>query len=210
MGYTHGTNWTDEMVKQSVSGMVKDCGLDRMPSKSEIEDYFKNTALTNVISKRYGFYNLAKQLGLEVKKSDTYFGKKYEEIALQKLINMGFLVDKMSTRHPYDLLVNAGIKIDVKASKLYKSPNGNFYSFNLEKKFVTCDIFILFCLRDDGFIEREYIVPSVSVVNNTQISIGEKNSKYSIFLSKWDLLSDYDRFLTQILKIPHSGYNGLN
>lgn len=199
MGYAHGINWTDEMVKQTVSEMVKDCGLDRMPSKSEIEDYFKNTALTNVISRRYGFYNLARQLGLEVKKSDTYYGKKYEEIMMNKLVGMGFSVERMSTRHSYDLLVSPGIKIDVKASRLYKGPNGNFYSFNLEKKFATCDIFILVCTDDDGSIEREYVIPSVFAINNTQISIGEGDSKYSKFINKWNLLSEYDHFVKQIL-----------
>jgi len=199
MGYTNGTQWTDEKIKEATMEIVKNGNLDRMPSRSEIEDYYKNTALSNAISKRWGFYGLAEILGLKIKQSETYFGKKHEEIAMGKMIGMGFEVDRMSVKFPYDLFINKSIKVDVKVSRLYKGPNGNFYTFNIEKPFATCDIFILLCLDDGNEISREYIIPSIFVPENTQISIGEIESKYSRFLNRWDYFDIYDNFSKQLL-----------
>lgn len=199
MGYTHGTQWNDEKIKQSIIEIVKRLGLDRMPSKSEVEKYCNDTSLSNAISKRWGFYGLAEIMGLEVKQSETKFGKMHEEIVMDKLADIGFKVDRMSVKFPYDLFVNKSIKVDVKVSRLYKGPSGDFYTFNTEKPFATCDIFVLLCLDEEDEIDREYIIPSVFVPKNTQISIGNKNSKYSRFLNRWDYFDIYNNFAKQLL-----------
>ena len=199
MGYSHGKQWTDEKIFKSVDEIINWYGLDRMPSKSEVEKYCNDTSLSNAISKRWGFYGLAKILGLEVKQSETKFGKMYEEIVMDKLVDIGFKVERMSVRFPYDLFINKSIKVDVKVSRIYKGPSGDFYTFNIEKPFATCDIFVLLCLCDEDEITREYIVPSVFVPENTQISIGNKNSKYSRFLNRWDYFDIYNNFTNQLL-----------
>lgn len=200
MGYTHGTKWTDELIKQKVLEVIDALKLDRMPSRKECENYFHNTALTNAISDRCGWYNLAKELGIEIKESETHFGKTYEARATEMLQGMGFEVRRMSQNFPYDLLVDDCVKIDVKASRLYRGKQGNFYSFNLEKSFATCDFFILLTVSDDDTIERKMIVPSSHVIANNQISVGEHKSKYYQYTDRFDLIENAVTFWTNLGK----------
>jgi hypothetical protein len=200
MGHTHGTQWTDELVKQKVLEVIEAMKLDRMPSRKECENYFHGTGLTNVISRRYGWYNLAKELGFDIKESETRFGKTYEARATEMLQGMGFEVRRMSQNFPYDLLVDDCVKIDVKASRLYRGKQGNFYSFNLEKSFATCDFFLLLAVSDEDTIERKMVVPSSCVIANNQISIGEHKSKYYQFTDRFDLVENAVAFWLNLAK----------
>ena len=200
MGHTHGTKWTDELIKQKVLEVISAMKLDRMPSKQECENYFHGTGLTNAISRRYGWYNLAKELGIEIKESETYFGKTYEARATEMLQGMGFEVRRMSQNFPYDLLVDDCVKIDVKASRLYRGKQGNFYSFNLEKPFATCDFFLLLAIGDDDTIERKMVVPSSHVIANNHISIGEHKSKDYQYTDRFDLIEEAVSFWVNIGK----------
>ena len=84
--------------------------------------YYHDTSLTNAVSKRMGWYRLAQMMGLPIKDSETYFGKRHEESAKEMLIAKGFEVRRMPQNFPYDLFVNDRIKVDVKASRLYQGP----------------------------------------------------------------------------------------
>ena len=123
MGYVRGTRWTDELIKEKVIEVKEKLGLDRMPSRKECANYFHNDALVNAVSRRKKWYKLAEELGLEVKNSETYFGKSYEAKTEEMLNGMGFEVRKMSQNFPYDLLVDC-VKVDVKASHLYQGKKG--------------------------------------------------------------------------------------
>lgn len=150
MGYAHGIQWTDEKIKQGIREVIAAYKLDRMPSRGECEQHFGNSCLASVISRRKGgWYALAKEMGLPIKKSETYLGKQQERIVCEVLTAKGFDVDKMPQNFPYDILVDNAVKIDVKASHLYKSKQGNFYAFNLEKKYATCDVYILLTLDEN-------------------------------------------------------------
>lgn len=35
MGYTHGTYWTDELIKEKICEVINNLGIDRMPSRKE-------------------------------------------------------------------------------------------------------------------------------------------------------------------------------
>lgn len=188
MGYVCGTRWTDELIKEKVIEVKEKLGLDRMPSRKECANYFHNDALVNAVSRRKKWYKLAEELGLEVKNSETYFGKSYEAKTEEMLNGMGFEVRKMSQNFPYDLLVDDCVKVDVKASHLYQGKTGGFYTFNLEKPYATCDFFILFAIGENEEINRIMVVPSTHVIANTQISVGENNSKYHKYTEKWDLI----------------------
>ena len=50
------------------------------------------------------------------------------------------------------------VKIDVKTGNKTKAHGYNFYSFNLEKKQQTCDLYIVYCLGENKNIEKIYIV----------------------------------------------------
>lgn len=188
MGYTHGTKWTDELIKEKVLEVVKALKIDRMPTRSECVNYFHDGRLANAISKRCGWYSLAKELDLDIKESETTFGKRYETIAEELLQELGFQVRRMSQNFPYDLLVDDCVKVDVKASRLYKGKLGNFYSFNLEKPYATCDIYLLFAINDSDEIEKTMVVPSKNVIAQNQISVGEYNSKYHKYTERFDLI----------------------
>ena len=198
MGYTHGTKWTDDMIAKSVLQVKDALSLDRMPSRQECKDYFHDEALVNAIARRKGWYALAGELGLPIKESETYFGKSQETVAAEMLISRGHSVRRMSQNFPYDLLVDDAVKVDVKASHLYKGPNGSFYSFRVDKPFATCDIYFLFALNDDNTNRDIYIIPSVFVVAQTQISIGETKSKYQRFIDGWDYIEQYSDFMAGI------------
>lgn len=200
MGHTHGTQWTDELIKQKVLEVIDALKLDRMPSRKECENYFHNTGLTNAVSRRCGWHNLAKELGVEIKESETFFGKSYEATAAEMLQAFGFEVRRMSQNFPYDLLVDDCVKVDVKASRLYRGKQGNFYSFNLEKPFATCDFYLLLAVGDDGVIERQMVVPSNQVIANNQISIGEHKSKYYRFSDRFDLIENAVAFWTELVQ----------
>lgn len=198
MGYTHGTKWTDDLIKEKVLEVVDALELKRMPSRKECATYFQDESLANAISKRTGWYELAGQLGLSIKESETYFGKKQEVVAQERLISMGYEVRRMPQNFPYDLLVNDSLKVDVKASNLYSGANGSFYSFNLEKPFCTCDIYMLYLLNNDKTEKDVLIVPSVFVATNTQISVGEKTSKYYKYSQRWDYIASYSEFFAGV------------
>jgi hypothetical protein len=198
LAYTHGTKWTDDLIKERILEVVSALGIDRMPSEKECKEYYHNSGLSNAISRREGWYALAAELGLQVKKSETFFGKLFEQAAQEQLISRGYEVRRMPQNFPYDLLVNDCVKIDVKASKLYRSKNGNFYSFNLEKPFCTCDIYMLYLLNDDSREKELIILPSKYVATQTQIGIGESTSKYHEFIQKWGYIAKYCDFLKAV------------
>lgn len=193
MGYTHGIKWTDEMIKQEIFDVMTAMCIKRMPSRSEIELVTGNSSLTNKISRSGGFYWWAEKLGLDRKNSETSLGNEYEYIVMNKLTDKGYNVKKMSTKHPYDLLVNENIKIDVKAAKPYISnKNDRFHTFNLYDGIPTCDIYIAIALDESDEVEKVLIIPS-KYAKVTQISIGSV-SKYDKYINRWDYVERYDRF----------------
>jgi len=171
-----------------------------MPSRVELVEYYGDNKLTNAI-KRYpgGYYAIASELGLEMKESDTNYGKLQERIAIETLTSMGYDVKHMVQNHPYDLLVNNCLKIDVKMSRLYNGNAGSFYSCNLEKPFCTCDIYIIYLLNDDFSTKDILIIPSKFIYSNTQIGIGEKTSKYYVYSNRWDFIQSYVEFFESII-----------
>ena len=168
MGYSHGKCWTQESISKAVHDVMKVLEIDRMPSNQECHKVLGDSSLSNAIAKRGGFYALAKELNLPIKKSETLLGKRMEALAYEMLKSRGFNPVQMSVRFPYDILVD-GIKIDVKASHLYRGKVGNFYTFNLEKKYATCDIYILITLTEENEVLDVFIVPSKFVAQNSHI-----------------------------------------
>ncbi len=190
MGYARGIRWSDELIREKVLEVSNFLSLNRMPSRQECENYFGDTALTNAVSRRMGWYSLAKDLGLPIKTSNTTFGKSFESMAEQLLLSKGFQVIRMSQNFPYDLLIDNCVKVDVKASRMYHGSQGYFYSFSIEKKFASCDFYLLLAVNDDREIQRCMVVPSCYVVFNKQISVGVTNSKYHRFTDRWDLIEN--------------------
>lgn len=193
MGYSHGIQWTDDKIKQEILSVMKALNISRMPTMSECNAVTQNTALSNAVCKKIGWYKLAEMMGLSIRECETTTGKEFEEIAKEILCKNGFTVERMTQNHPFDLLVNGTVKIDVKASNLYSGENGDYYSFNLGYKNHSCDFFMLLEIKDNEVI-KVMIVPSVDVMNIKQISVGTVSSKYHKYIDCFNYiknLSDY-------------------
>ena len=201
MGYTHGKRWTDSAIRDGILEVIQHYELDRMPSRSEVKAYYQDERLANAVSKRAGgWYGLAEELGLSVKDSATYFGKRHERIVAEKLVAHGYEVRQMPQNFPYDLLVDDAVKVDVKVSHLHRGAHGGFYTFSLDKPYTTCDLFVLLTLGAQNEIQHAYVVPSVFVPLHTQITMGEHKSKYDRFCGAWDYVAQYAAFFNDQVK----------
>lgn len=194
----HGTKWTDEAIEKGILTVVTKLGLDRMPSQQEVNRFYGDYCLTNAVSKKVGWYTLAQRIGLPIKDSETYFGKKQEQLVQEELISRGYEVRRMPQNFPYDLLIDDSVKIDVKSSRLYKGCAGRFYSFNLEKPFCTCDIYVMRLLDDTSSLKDTLIIPSKDIPTNTQVSVGESTSKYYYYRDRWDYVEEYCSFFHSV------------
>lgn len=197
MAYMQRIKWTDKLVKEEIMKVIDSLSLNRMPTRKEIEFVTKNSKLTDRINRTKGYYGWAKELNLSIKDSETTLGKKYEFIAKKILEDKGYKVEKMSQNYPFDLLVNDNIKIDVKTGKIFISNvNSRYYTFNLYKKYATCDIYMIICLNENEQIEKLLIIPS-NKLKITQLSLG-KVSEYDCYINKFNYIDDYDTFYKQL------------
>lgn len=191
--------WTDEMIATEIKAVMSALNINRMPSNNEIVNVRKSTDLSNIITKRGGFYKWAENLNLPTKESDTKTGSTYELYAMATMISKGFLAERMSFRHPYDLLVNKSIKVDVKVSKAYWLRGSSLVNtVGLGKKFATCDLYLIYLLAESGELDRTLIIPGHEV-RHKYLNIG-KHSKYNKYVDRWDLFQVYDS-LKENLKI---------
>lgn len=201
LGYAHGTEWNEVMIKREIKNVMKALDITRMPSNSEMKLVRNDSSLSNKVSKTGGFKVWAKKLGLELKDSETAMGNKYEYVALDELEELGYNVKKMTTLHPYDLLINDAIKVDVKVAKRYYYDNKNYYhTFNLEKKYVAYDFLIAYCLGNNESVEKVLIIPTFDIMDKTQLSIG-KVSTYDKYKDRWDLIKEYSELIKNMKKL---------
>lgn len=184
------------MIEAEIKRVVEALELDRFPTHSEIEKFFGNKALTNKISKTGGTKHWAKVLGYGVKNCESEFGDRFERHAMHDIFNnVGLKSFKNKVGYPYDLATNSHIKVDVKSSTINERNDCSYFSFNLEKRFPTCDIFILYFINNADEICKTYIIPSCHVCGQTQIGItAYGKSKWDSYKDKWDIFHIYNEF----------------
>lgn len=197
MGYTHGVQWDDEKIKREIIKVKDALKLNRMPTRGEMRAELGNDCLTCAISKRKGYYGYARELNLEIKDSCTTTGKEYERVSADILRKMGFKVEQMPQNYPYDLLVEDFVKVDVKASHMYRGKGGHFFSFRIGKPFATCDIYLFLELSEDDEIERIMVIPSKFIFYRKQIGCG-KSSVYNKFTNRFDYIADMAKYFHEI------------
>ena len=118
MGYALGTKWDDNRIKSELKNVMAALGIDRMPSRTEMDSVTHNTALSNKVMKTGGIRYWAENLGLELKNSETTLGNNYEYLAMNLLTNKGYKVNKMTTSQLYaymehgvnDISISSGIE----------------------------------------------------------------------------------------------------
>ena len=187
MGYAHGMRWTDQVVRESIMEVANTFAERRMPSRSEIEDYYGNSALTSRISRTGGTYYWAEVLGLEVKESETKVGLIAERAIKERVSQMGFDVELTGFKHPYDLLVDGCVKVDVKTAHKSKIHGCDVYAYRLAKPQQTCDVYV-FCEMDKNEIVKTYVVPSAIISGQVQVEMGIGSTKYEPFCNRFDLI----------------------
>lgn len=190
--------WTDELIKERILEVVDFHGYNRMPTKKEIEDYYGNTALTKKIGATGGIEAWAEKLKLSRKPCESVLAAQYEKHAKKTLEEKGFSCELTSVKHPYDILVNGGVKIDVKVSNLVTIGDSKAYTFNIEKKQPTCDLYVAYCLDENKEIVKTYIIPSRVLTGQCQLSLGKNNSEYDIYLNRWELIKRFNDSLMEL------------
>ena len=190
--------WTENLIKERILEVVDFHGYNRMPTVKEIENYYGNTALINKISTTGGCETWAKKLNLSRKPCKSMLALQYEKYTKEVLEKKGFNCELTSTKFPYDILVNNGVKIDVKVSNLVSIGDSKAYTFNLEKKQPTCDLYVAYCLDENKEITKTYIIPSRVLTGQCQLSLGKDNSVYDIYLDRWELIKRFNDSLMSL------------
>ena len=179
--------WTDELIEQEIKSCMKSLDIKRMPTKSELLSLNRND-LHCKISKSKKYTGWAEHLGLQIKRSETTFGNEYEYLIKEKIESFSnhLTAEKMTTKHPYDLLVNGCVKIDVKVGCAHLHFGTRAHTFNLNKKYATCDIYICVALDEKKEIERCFTIPA-ALIPIVTLNIG-KESKYNKYIDRWDFV----------------------
>jgi hypothetical protein len=197
MGYTHGKKWTEREIIESILAAKKALCVDYMPSKKEIKVVLGNESLANAITRHGGFEYFQQKLNLKKKQSDTLTGDINELYIKQLLEERGYSVEKTKPRHPYDLLVNGIVKIDVKSANPIPSKvrGMNEFVFSIKNEQPKCDLFVFVKI----FKEKKdlFIIPS-HFIKQSQLGIGE-TSKYEKYLNRFDYIDQYIQLFNQIV-----------
>lgn len=200
MSHSHGILWDDTLIESEIRKTMKILNIDYFPTHSEIINLYGNRSLSCAISKHGGTEYWSKKLNIPIKKSETSYGGKYEKYAIKDILNhTGLVSTQTNTRHAYDLLVDGCVKVDVKASTINEGKSGKtrYYSFGLNKKEPTCDLFLFYGIDDNNSIRKTIIIPSASLVGQTQLGISIYDSVWDWYINKWELITEYDNFLTR-------------
>lgn len=187
--------WNDEKIKNEIIKVIQTLKIDRFPTVREMNTVTGNNGLTCAISRNNGYLYWCKKLNMQPKQSDTFFGNKYELLAM-KDIKKNTELDCLfiSGSHPYDLLVNGIVKIDVKAAKIYERKNGvGSYEFELRKKEPTSDVYLFYCLNKEEKIIKTLVIPSFVFIGHTHVGFG-KTSRYDCYQDNWECIKKINEF----------------
>lgn len=186
--------WSDELIEQELKKSIEILGLDRMPTANELKSIERND-LHCKVSRTLKYSGWADKLNLNMKDCDTRAGQNFEANLENILKSKGFSVQRMSTRYPFDLLVNGCVKIDAKVSNPYNYEGQTYHTFRLAKKYGSCDIYMCQTLLSEQ-PDRLFIIPS-HYVQVVMLSVGKK-SKYDKYIDRWDYIEQYSNFMKSL------------
>ena len=73
------TRWTDDAIKEALQYMISKTGQNTLPTYEEIRQFYGNYKLTNAMRRTGGPARWAKELGMEIKDSESRLGFNYED-----------------------------------------------------------------------------------------------------------------------------------
>ena len=189
--------WNEELISTGITDIANKFVPVRMPSNREVVEMTGNYSLANAIQKHGGYEFWANKLGLEQKRSETKIGVEYERKVADILRKCGHDVAETTIKHPYDLLVDNCVKVDVKVADTSLIRNNKAHAYRIAKRQHTCDFYIC-CELDTGDI---YVIPANMVAGQVQIEMGPGSQKYSHYKDAFYLIDDAVKFY-QSLVIP--------
>ena len=174
------TRWNEQLIEERLRSVIASTGV--FPTVS----YLKETGqhdLSNQISKKGGFIEWSKRLGVNRAHYDCDTGWDGEDSVAVLLESKGFKVGRReSVKWPFDLLVNDVLRVDVKTAKFatYGHCSGWFYRTG---KAPQADVVVLH-QSDTG---RVYFLPwYITPFSNITITNG---GEYSKFADNYNLVS---------------------
>lgn len=188
----------DQEISEAIREIIKELRVNRMPTALEVEQSSYGHRLHNSITRTYGYREWAHKLRLNLKESETGMGLSYEEMVIELLRKKGYKVKAMTTNHPFDILVDNSIKIDVKTANphILNSSKSRVHTFGLGKRYGSCDLYICLAIDENEKIEKTLIIPSHHL-HNVTLSVG-RNSKYDIYNNRFDLIDKYGDFFKKV------------
>lgn len=190
--------WDEELIKEEIYKIMNKLNITRMPSRTEIISIYNDSSLCGAIVKHGGYRYWANKLNLNLKQSESKSGWDCEEIIISMLKEKGYTIKRMTTQHPYDLLINDKVKLDVKMGSAYELKGSRVHTFGINKKYSTCDVYIIVALNEEqDKIERIFIIPGFKLKIVT-MSIG-KHSKYNKYINKWDIIDQFIKAYDSII-----------
>ena len=194
MGNQYITEWTDERIADGILRIASTFEPKRMPSNKEVVEYEGDHKLSCAISKHGGYAYWAKRLGLEQKRSDTKLGIEGEKFISERLKALGYDVKPTSMRHPYDLLVDGCVKIDVKTANTSSVRGCSMHSYRLAKSDHTCDFYIFYEMDTD----KTYVVPACKLQGQVQVCMGTDSKRFAKYSEAYHLIGRMARTLKEM------------
>lgn len=188
--------WNEDLIGKEIMKLAEQFDTPKMPTNREVLDMTGNHALSNAIQKNGGFSYWAERLGLEQKKCETAVGIKWEKQIANMLAEKGHKVELTSTKHPYDLLVDGCVKIDVKAANASIVRGSKIHAYRIAKRQQTCDFYV--CCEND---EKKdiYVIPANMTTGQVQIEMGNGRTKYDSYKNAFYLISEATRFYESLV-----------
>lgn len=197
MGYTHGSKWNDEIAIETILSVKDTLGVNYMPTNSEFKLILGNSKLVSWLNKNGRRARLKSELCLPDKPSCSLTGDVNEWYIINVLKDMGYTAEKTQPRHPYDILVNGVVKIDVKSANPIPSKvkKMNEFVFAINNREPKCDLMVFVTVFSETNKEI-YVIPS-HLIKQSQLGIGE-SSKYDIYKNRFDYIPKYINFYETI------------
>lgn len=185
MGYATGIQWDEELITTEILKIANQFEPPRMPSAREAKEMYGGHGLSVAIGKHGGYKYWADRLGLEQKHSETKLGLIGERHIAEVLFKRGHIVEMTPAKHPYDILVDGCVKIDVKTANESLIKGCPVHAYRLAKREHTCDFYIFY----EADTEKIYVVPAHKCCGQVQVEMGSESKVYGSYLNAFDLIN---------------------
>lgn len=169
-------SWTQEQVDEEAKAIAGTIG--RFPTNAQLREMGRGD-LSDQISRRGGFRETAKRLGIDSVVSDSDTGWAGEHMFCEIARAAGFKAEIAGgVKYPFDVLLNDHVRIDVKSTGGADYVGSKCWYFRIGKV-PTCDFVVL--LKTDS---RDFYAVPWMVCPHTNVSIGH-TSIYDKYKNDW-------------------------